>query len=111
MFVIIIIIIIMIWHGLLYVIGTNIVRTGQVDSTKNVLPSQQRMLSSSFYIVRVILCPALKKIPCVKKIGPPAKKKRKGSTISFGGGGGLRNLPTPTGPNRPPLSPKPPFLS
>jgi len=38
------------------------------------------------------------------------RKRKKGPTIPFWGGR-LQNLPTPTGPNRPPLSPKPPFLS
>jgi len=47
------------------------------------------------------------KISRVKKLDLLTKK---GSTIPFWGGR-LQNLPTPTGPNRPPLSPKPPFLS
>jgi hypothetical protein len=52
------------------------------------------------------LCPALKKYLVLKK---DILKKKKGQTIPFRGR--LQNLPTPTGPNRPPLSSKPPFLS
>jgi hypothetical protein len=61
------------------------------------------MLSASF----VGLCPALKKYLLLKK--QDILKKNKGPTIPLRGR--LQILPTPTGPNTPPLSPKPPFLS